>query len=69
LVEKPMADLRRRFGSLTTKVIECPQDIDVPTTDGSPRIAPVPLDNMGVAKTMVGYNEWKPQLGTERGRS
>lgn len=69
LVERPMANLRRRFGSRTTEVIESPQNI--PARDGGSiaGIAARPLDHSGAAKTMVGYSEWKQQLGTERGSS
>jgi peptidoglycan/LPS O-acetylase OafA/YrhL len=67
LVERPMANLRRRFGSRTTEVIDSPRSTAVVGGGSVEGIAARPLDNRGEAKTMAGYSEWKPQLGSERG--
>ncbi len=67
LVEKPMANLRRRFGSRTAEVIEGPRDVDLATADRSAGIAARPLDDSRRAKPMVGYSEWKQEFETEKG--
>jgi len=66
LVEKPMANLRRRFGSRTTEASESPREIDIAT---SPAMVAKPLDSRSATKTMAGYSEWKQQFETERGGS
>lgn len=57
LVERPMANLRRKFGSRTAEVIESPKDTDAAATGRTPAGPALSPDGIRAAKTMVGYSE------------
>jgi peptidoglycan/LPS O-acetylase OafA/YrhL len=67
LVERPMANLRKRFGSRTAEVIESIRDTNGVTADQSPPVATRLQDGRRAANAIVRYDDWKQQLETERG--
>jgi peptidoglycan/LPS O-acetylase OafA/YrhL len=68
LVERPMANMRKRFGSRTAEVIENIRETNSGSDDQSPVVAPRLLNGRRGANAMVRCDEWKQQLETERGR-
>lgn len=67
LVERPMANLRRKFGSRTTGVIERPREGDLAKANQGLGLPAISVDRKSVANNMAGYKDWKQQLETERG--